>query len=100
MVTKLVLQIESVMIIIGARDFRESQGKYLEKALNGSDLILTTRDYGSFRIVPVRSEDKVYNDAELDEMVQSAIAEYEAGETISYTAKELREMANLQVAEE
>lgn len=88
------------MIIISARDFRESQGKYLKKALNGSDLILTTRDYGSFRIVPVRSDDKVYNDAELDEMVQSAIEEYEEGETISYTAKELREMANLQVSEE
>ena len=43
---------------------------------------------------------EVYNDAELDEMVQSAIEEYEAGETISYTAKELREMVNLQVSEE
>lgn len=41
----------------------------------------------------------MYNEAELDEIVQSAIAEYEAGETISYTAKELREMADLQVSE-
>lgn len=87
------------MIIISARDFRENQGKYLKKALDGSDLVLTSRDYGSFRIVPIRRDDKVYNEAELDEIVQSAIEEYEAGETISYTAKELREMADLQVSE-
>lgn len=87
------------MIIISARDFRENQSKYLKKALSGSDLVLTSRDYGSFRIVPIKSDDKVYNGSELDEMVQSAVAEYEAGETISYTAKELREMADLQVSE-
>lgn len=83
------------MITISARDFREKQGKYLKKALDGLDLVLTTRDYGSFRIVPVSNSDKVFSKAELEEMVQSAIEEYEAGETISYTAKELKEIANL-----
>lgn len=87
------------MITISARDFREKQGKYLKKALDGLDLVLTTRDYGSFRIVPVSNSDKVFSKAELEEMVQSAIEEYEAGETISYSAKELKEIANLQVSE-
>ena len=49
--------------------------------------------------MPVSNSDKVFSKAELEEMVQSAIEEYEAGETISYTAKELKEIANLQVSE-
>lgn len=83
------------MITISAREFRESQGKYLKEALNGADLILSTRDLGSFRITPITEKDRVYNEDELNQMIQSAIDDLNAGNTISYTAKELREMANL-----
>lgn len=83
------------MITISARDFRANQGKYLKKAIDGSDLILSTRDYGFFRIVPVTEEDKIYNDEELQQMINEALEDYEEGRTIRYTAKELREMAGL-----
>ena len=83
------------MITISARDFRESQGKYLKQALNGSELVLSTRDYGSFRITPITEDDRVYNDEELDRMIRSAIDEYKAGKAIRYTVEELREMAGL-----
>lgn len=83
------------MITISARDFRANQGKYLKKAVDGADIILSTRDYGSFRIIPVTEEDKVYNEEELQYMIDEAIKDYEEGRTISYTAKELREMAGL-----
>lgn len=83
------------MMIVTARDFRGEQGKILARAARGEDVVITSRDHGSFRIVPVTDCDRVYNDEELNQMIQSALEEYEAGETVSYTAKELREMANL-----
>lgn len=82
-------------MIVTARDFRGEQGKILARAARGEDVVITSRDHGSFRIVPITDCDRVYNDDELTQMVQSALEEYEAGETVSYTAKELREMANL-----
>jgi len=83
------------MMIVTARDFRGEQGKILARAARGEDVVITSRDHGSFRIVPITDCDRVYNDDELNQMIQSALEEYEAGETVSYTAKELREMANL-----
>lgn len=83
------------MMIVTARDFRGEQGKILARVARGEDVVITSRDHGSFRIVPITDCDRVYNDDELNQMIQSALEEYEAGETVSYTAKELREMANL-----
>lgn len=82
-------------MIVTARDFRGEQGKILARAARGEDVVITSRDHGSFRIIPITEDDRVYNDDELNQMIQSALEEYEAGETVSYTAKELREMANL-----
>ena len=94
--TKLVhIKEKSIMMIVTARDFRGEQGKILARAARGEDVVITSRDHGSFRIVPITDCDRVYNDDELNQMIQSALEEYEAGETVSYTAKELREMANL-----
>lgn len=83
------------MITISARDFRASQSKYLKKALDGSDVILSTRDYGSFRIVPITEEDKVYSKEDIDSLIEKAIKDHKEGKTVSYTAKELKEMAGL-----
>lgn len=82
------------MITVSARDFRESQSKFLQKALEGQDVILTTRDYGSFRLTPVTESDKVYSKKELTQMIHEAVAEYGSGETIPYTAKELEDLAD------
>ena len=86
------------MITISARDFRGSQGKYLKKALDGSDVILSTRDYGSFRIVPIKEKDRIYDEDELNEMIQDAIDEYNAGETTAYTAEELKKWQSSKAA--
>lgn len=40
------------MTIVSCRDFRSNQGKYLELAAKGENVILTSRS-GNFRIVPV-----------------------------------------------
>ena len=79
------------MITISARDFRESQSKYLKQALDGRDIILYTRDYGSFRIVPLSESDRVYNDQELDAMIDEALADYK--DCLLYTSPSPRDIS-------
>lgn len=85
----------NTMITISARDFRESQSKYLKQALDGRDIILYTRDYGSFRIVPLTESDRVYSDRELDAMIDEALTDYKEGRTKSYSIKELKAKAGM-----
>lgn len=46
-------------------------------------------------MVTTMTSELIHNDEELNQMIQSALEDYEAGEVVSYTAQELREMANL-----
>ena len=45
-----------IMQVVSARDFRSNQGKYLNAAMNGQSVMLTSR-YGNFKITPVTDED-------------------------------------------
>jgi prevent-host-death family protein len=45
------------MLVISTREFREKQGKYLEMAVYGEDIVLKSRGNGSFKIVPVADDD-------------------------------------------
>ncbi|MCQ2189112.1 MAG: type II toxin-antitoxin system prevent-host-death family antitoxin [Paludibacteraceae bacterium] len=47
------------MVIVSSREFRMKQGEYLKQALEGQDVILTSRGCGSFRLVPVTEKDKL-----------------------------------------
>lgn len=47
------------MIIISAREFRQNQEMYLNKIKNGEDIVLKSRKYGSFKLVPVTDNDKL-----------------------------------------
>ncbi len=44
------------MQVISTRDFRSNQTTFLNKALNGEEILLTSR-VGTFRIVPVDEDD-------------------------------------------
>lgn len=46
------------MTIVSARDFRANQGKYFSMVNSGEHVILKSRE-GSFRLVPVSSDDLV-----------------------------------------
>lgn len=46
-------------------------------------------------MVTTMTSELTHNDEELNQMIQSALEDYEAGEFASYTAQELREMANI-----
>lgn len=47
------------MIVISTRDFRANQSKFLDMANNGEDIVLKSREKGSFKLVPISEEDAV-----------------------------------------
>lgn len=64
-----------IMEVITAREFRANQAKYFGKASKGEDIILKSRGLGSFRLVPVTSDDSVINKPDLTERISLAIRE-------------------------
>lgn len=52
------IQMIKTMEIISARNFRASQTAILTKAMNGEDILLSSR-VGMFKIVPVTEEDSL-----------------------------------------
>lgn len=49
------------MLVISTREFRSKQSKYLDMAKNGEDIILKSREKGSFKLVPVVESDVIVN---------------------------------------
>lgn len=47
------------MIIISSREFRDKIGKYLGMAKSGENIVLKSRENGSFKLVPVTEDDMV-----------------------------------------
>lgn len=46
------------MQVVSAREFRSNQGKYLNAAMSGQSILLTSR-YGNFKITPVTEGDSI-----------------------------------------
>lgn len=46
------------MQVVSAREFRTNQGKYLNAAMRGQSVLLTSR-YGNFKITPISEEDSL-----------------------------------------
>ena len=61
------------MIVISTRDFRANQTRYLDMAHRGEDVILKSRDVGSFRLTPVDTEDAVVSKRDLTEELRLAL---------------------------
>lgn len=47
------------MLVISTRDFRTNQTKFLDMVNNGEDIVLKSREKGSFKLVPVKEEDAI-----------------------------------------
>ena len=47
------------MLVISTRDFREKQGEYLRMVKNGKDIVLKSRNNGSFKITPITDDDSL-----------------------------------------
>lgn len=61
------------MYIVSSSEFRANQRKYFDMAKNGEDIILKSRDCGSFRLIPVDSQDIVTNKSNLTERIYQAL---------------------------
>ncbi|MBE6346915.1 MAG: type II toxin-antitoxin system prevent-host-death family antitoxin [Bacteroidales bacterium] len=70
------------MLIISSREFRANTGRYLDMVANGIDVILKSRNSGSFRLVPVKESDVVMSEKEFYEKVNRSIMQAEEGKII------------------
>lgn len=61
------------MIVISIREFRADQSKFLDMANKGEDIVLKSREKGSFKLVPIREEDTVIEKKDLMEDLRGAL---------------------------
>lgn len=61
------------MIVISTRDFRGNQTKFLNMARNGEDVIIKSRNAGSFKLTPIETEDTVVSKRDLTEELRLAL---------------------------
>ncbi len=80
------------MVIINSRQFRANQSRYLEIASHGGGVILRSRSFGSFKIVPVTEDDTLMTKEEFFRKVDEGIRQIEEGKgTNVRTPEELDE---------
>lgn len=78
------------MLVISTREFREKQGVYLHRAKNGEDIVLKSRENGSFKLVPVTEDDTLMSKEELDTIIERGLDDIKNGRGKTYTLEELR----------
>ena len=66
------------MEIVSSRDFRSQMGEYLRKALS-SEVIIKSRDFGSFKLVPLTEDDTLMSKEEFFAKIDRAISNLRAG---------------------
>ena len=66
------------MVIVSSREFRAHQRKYFDLART-NDVVITSRSFGSYRLVPVTEDDTLIDNTTLDAKIRQGIADYEAG---------------------
>ena len=63
------------MEVISAREFRTNQSKYFGMVHDGEDVVLKSREWGSFRLVPITANDAVANKEDLTSRICKALHE-------------------------
>ena len=66
------------MVVVSSREFRANQRKYFDLART-NDVVIISRAHGSYRLVPVSSDDTLIDNATLEAKIRKGIADYEAG---------------------
>ena len=66
------------MEIVSSRDFRSQMGEYLRKALS-SEVVIKSRDCGSFKLVPLTEDDTLMTKEEFFAKIDRAISNLRAG---------------------
>lgn len=75
------------MIIVTSRDFRANQSRYFDLAKE-QDVIITSRDKGSYRLVPITEDDLLMSKEELIAKIDKGIQEYKEGSFVSMDENE------------
>lgn len=89
MCTKLVIiKYKTAMLVISTREFRERQGKYLEKAKKGESVVLKSRSNGSFKLVPITEDDRLMSKEAFFEKLDKSIQQAKEGKTTRFTSME------------
>ena len=66
------------MVVVSSREFRANQRKYFDLA-RANDVVITSRSYGSYRLVPIAEDDTLIDKATLEAKIRQGIADYDAG---------------------
>ena len=66
------------MKVVSSRDFRSRMGKYLREALT-SEVVIKSRDFGSFKLVPLTEDDTLMTKEEFFAKIDQAISNLRAG---------------------
>ena len=53
------------MVVVSSREFRANQRKYFDLART-NDVVIMSRSFGSYRLVPIKEEDLLIDSATLD----------------------------------
>jgi antitoxin (DNA-binding transcriptional repressor) of toxin-antitoxin stability system len=61
------------MIVISTRDFRANQTKFLDMVNKGEDIVLKSREKGSFKLVPISEEDTIFGKRDVMEELKGAL---------------------------
>lgn len=75
------------MIIVSSRDFRANQSRYFDLAKE-QDVIITSRNKGSYRLVPITEDDLLMSRKELIAKIDKGIQEYKEGAFVSMDENE------------
>ncbi|NDV57388.1 prevent-host-death protein [Bacteroides sp. 519] len=80
------------MLVISTREFREKQGMYLGLAKRGEDIVIKSRENGSFKLIPVTEDDTLMSKEELFAKIDRASKNIKEGKgTTVHSKKELLE---------
>lgn len=74
------------MKVISAREFRTRQGIYFDMAISGEDVVITSREYGSFKIIPITKEDTIMSKEDFYAKLDKSLHQIEKGEAISFNS--------------
>ena len=69
------------MVVVTARDFRSALGKYFDEAKNGNDVVVKSRDHGSFKLVPISEDDTLMSKEAFFAKIEQALNEVQEKKT-------------------
>ncbi|MDM1523845.1 type II toxin-antitoxin system prevent-host-death family antitoxin [Empedobacter sp. 225-1] len=81
------------MIVISTREFREKQGQFLKMVKEGEDVIVKSRDNGSFKLVPISEDDTLMSKEDFFKKLDRSLQQAKEGKTIKIESS--NELKNL-----